>query len=130
MVDFLRTTYEYKEVTLGNFGIPHNHEKTLNSLGAEGWELVSVASRPGYTCVYAYLKRKTYRFDSSLFSLPGGEPKRKISEAPSGHPVDCMCGKYWECMSPEMGTCTLPPDGWYCTLDAGHEGSCPTVPLP
>lgn len=24
--------------------------------------------------------------------------------------------------------CTLPPEGWYCTLDAGHDGPCPTWP--
>jgi hypothetical protein len=27
---------------------------------------------------------------------------------------------------PKPGTCKLPPQGWYCTLDAGHDGPCPT----
>lgn len=25
-----------------------------------------------------------------------------------------------------MTTCTLPPKGWHCTLEAGHTGPCPT----
>lgn len=30
---------------------------------------------------------------------------------------------------PKRGTCTLPPLGWYCTLESGHDGdTCPTVP--
>lgn len=29
---------------------------------------------------------------------------------------------------PEPGTCDLPADGWYCSLDAGHDGACPTWP--
>lgn len=31
------------------------------------------------------------------------------------------------------GSCRLPPEGWYCSLDAGHPGPCPTRarwPLP
>lgn len=24
------------------------------------------------------------------------------------------------------GTCTLPPEGWFCSLGAGHDGPCPT----
>lgn len=31
---------------------------------------------------------------------------------------------------PEPGTCDLPSDGWYCSLDAGHDGPCPTWPEP
>lgn len=26
---------------------------------------------------------------------------------------------------PDLG-CTLPPPGWYCTREPGHEGACPT----
>ena len=31
---------------------------------------------------------------------------------------------------PEKGaqTCKLPPKGWYCNLEDGHEGPCPTYP--
>lgn len=25
-----------------------------------------------------------------------------------------------------MAECQLPPPGWWCSLEAGHEGSCPT----
>ena len=24
--------------------------------------------------------------------------------------------------------CTRPPEGWWCSLDAGHDGPCPTHP--
>ena len=26
---------------------------------------------------------------------------------------------------PPRGTCTRPPEGWWCELDEGHDGSCP-----
>lgn len=26
----------------------------------------------------------------------------------------------------EPGTCTRPPEGWFCTKEEGHEGPCPT----
>lgn len=29
---------------------------------------------------------------------------------------------------PPHGTCDLPPWGWFCNLEAGHEGPCPTWP--
>lgn len=28
----------------------------------------------------------------------------------------------------KIGTCTRPPEGWFCTKDAGHTGPCPTWP--
>lgn len=31
---------------------------------------------------------------------------------------------------PGPGSCTLPPEGWYCNLDAGHDGPCPTRMMP
>lgn len=31
---------------------------------------------------------------------------------------------------PVPGTCALPPEGWFCTGDAGHGGPCPTHPQP
>ena len=34
--------------------------------------------------------------------------------------------------APEPETCTLPPKGWYCTRQAGHDGPCaahPELPL-
>lgn len=29
---------------------------------------------------------------------------------------------------PPPGSCALPPKGWFCSLDVGHAGSCPTWP--
>lgn len=30
-------------------------------------------------------------------------------------------------MSNELGECTVPPEGWYCTRGAGHEGPCAAI---
>lgn len=44
------TTWEYRVVRLNEYK-PSEHEKSLNSFGAEGWELVALVG------VYAYMKR-------------------------------------------------------------------------
>lgn len=31
-------------------------------------------------------------------------------------------------VDPLPGTCTKPPEGWYCSLADGHDGPCPTWP--
>lgn len=44
-----RTTWEYKEV--------HSSAADLNQLGAQGWELVAVATPENTSGAYYYLKR-------------------------------------------------------------------------
>lgn len=29
-----------------------------------------------------------------------------------------------------MTKCTVPPEGWYCTRTAGHDGPCAALPTP
>ena len=31
-------------------------------------------------------------------------------------------------MTPEKATCQIPPPGWYCTREAGHDGPCAALP--
>lgn len=39
-------------------------------------------------------------------------------------------GRYAAAPAAVPGTCKLPPEGWFCTLEAGHEGlTCPTWPV-
>jgi hypothetical protein len=46
----VRETWEYKEASLGT-----NDEPMLNTLGAQGWELVAVTVENGH--YWAYMKR-------------------------------------------------------------------------
>ena len=31
--------------------------------------------------------------------------------------------------APEPESCTVPPEGWYCTRQKGHEGPCAAHPM-
>ena len=39
----------------------------------------------------------------------------------------CVCGRGRH-RADEPGSCTVPPPGWFCTRDAGHDGPCAAHP--
>jgi len=42
----------------------------------------------------------------------------------------CVCGGgRHRALEPELGACRVPPPGWVCTRDAGHDGPCAAHPI-
>ena len=63
--------------------------------------------------------------------------QRLCADAERGEALErCWCGNLrpakrehgWE--KPGPRACNLPPRGWYCTRDAGHEGPCAALQVP
>ena len=64
------------------------------------------------------LSRRTWEYEHRGVSYPG--PIIAAHEQPNAAPLTA---------ADELGGCTLPPAGWECTRQAGHEGPCAAVPI-
>lgn len=59
--------------------------------------------------------------------------ERRLDRIRAGEELDPyfraeVSGAYLGAGSPAPGTCMLPTTGYFCTLEAGHDGPCPAWP--